>query len=460
MKIKNRLLLPILSVAALTSLISCGVDRWTEYAAETELDQWITTVMRQNYLWYADMPAEKELNFFTQPEAFLKSVVAKEDNNLSFIDTIRATPPLGYGYDYALYRVAGNDTAYNALITYILPHSPAAKAGLERGEWIMTVNNEYITKKSEPRLLDSGKAIQLLMGKYTKKQNEDGSETGIVVQDRTAELGAEQPTEENPINYHKVFTTSNGVKVGYLVYTHFTAGPQPDSQQYNDELRALSREFADAGVTQFILDLRYNTGGSLECVQLLNTLLAPSGALNTPMASLTYNDKLSSKNHEILFDPKLIATGANLNITQGFILSSAATTGVSGTLLNLLAPFNRWALVGNVVNSYGLATERYVHPTYPWSLNPVVCTVYNKEDDPDLGRTLSYKPNVSVDETANLAKFLPFGNEKEALLSVALGMIDGTYVPEEKKRSKAQLGFVKNVINTPGRKTPPRSTIR
>lgn len=457
MKIKN-ILLSTLLVAALASLASCGVDRWKEYAPLIELDEWITDVMRENYLWYQDIPQDKDLNFFTSPNAFFKTVISKEDNNSSFIDTLRQTPSPSYGFDYSLYQVVNNDTAYNALITYILPDSPASKAGLKRGDYIMKVNNEYITKKNETQLLDSGKAINLLLGKYVAPPAdvEEGEEPEDVVQTGTAALGAEQPIEDNPINYHTVLT-SGSYKVGYLVYSHFTAGPTPESQKYNDELRSIFREFSDARVTHFILDLRYNAGGSLECAQLLSTMLAPSSALGTPFASLEYNDKLTSKNHDISYDPQLIGTGANLDIQQGFILSSSTTAGITGTMLNCLAPLNRWALVGSSIACNGVATEAFISPQHPWSLNPVVCAVKNSAGES--GRGGSFTPNAAVNETTDRSTFLPFGDPKEALLSVALGMIDGTYPPAEETKPVARTTPVKNVIHTPSRKAAARATL-
>ena len=54
MKRGKRLILPLLGTLILTSLFSCGVDRWPEYYPETGRDIWIDSVMRQEYLWYRD----------------------------------------------------------------------------------------------------------------------------------------------------------------------------------------------------------------------------------------------------------------------------------------------------------------------------------------------------------------------------------------------------------------------
>ena len=74
MKRRNLLLIPLLGILTLTTLFSCGQDRWPEYYPLTGRDLWIDSVMRQDYLWYEDIPSPKELNYFQEPAAFLKSL--------------------------------------------------------------------------------------------------------------------------------------------------------------------------------------------------------------------------------------------------------------------------------------------------------------------------------------------------------------------------------------------------
>ena len=87
MKRGKRLILPLLGTLILTSLFSCGVDRWPEYYPETGRDIWIDSVMRQEYLWYRDMPSPAAPDYFQKPEAFLKKAVAFMDNGFSKIDS-------------------------------------------------------------------------------------------------------------------------------------------------------------------------------------------------------------------------------------------------------------------------------------------------------------------------------------------------------------------------------------
>ena len=89
------------------------------------------------------------------------------------------------------------------------------------------------------------------------------------------------------------------------MYNSFTAGTKADPEKYNDELRQISQEFKTAGVKYVILDLRYNAGGSLDCVQLLGTILTSNARLNEPMAYLEYNDKNRDNDATINYDPTI-----------------------------------------------------------------------------------------------------------------------------------------------------------
>ena len=82
MKNRKILFIPICLLLLICNLASCGVDRWPEYASQTAQDEWIDSVMRKNYLWYYEIPQNKNLNFFTAPSAFLQSLLYQAKANL------------------------------------------------------------------------------------------------------------------------------------------------------------------------------------------------------------------------------------------------------------------------------------------------------------------------------------------------------------------------------------------
>lgn len=417
----------LLSLLSVTWLASCGQDRWPEYAEQTHLDRWIDSVMRENYLWYASMPSDKELNYFIAPDQFLKSVTDQQDNGYTHIDTLMAIPEPTYGFDYTLYRNAQTDTLYEALITYVLPDSPAERAGLQRGQWIVAVNDSNITKKNEASLLASGKALKLTRGRYELQQTEDGKQTGLVTPTDQVMLEAAAAVEDNPINYYSILETANG-KTGYLVYSHFTAGTEQEPEKYNNRLREIFQEFSAAGIQHLILDLRYNEGGSLAVAQLLASLAASGSQLGSPFATLEYNDKQTGRNRTLNLDRTLTGNMTPLDIRQGVIIAGSKTGGVCGTLLNCLAPQNKWALTGSEVSCPGVATETYIYPLRTWSLNLVTCTVRNQTGE--TGANGKFTPNTPCSETDDLTRFRAFGDPEETMLATAVSLIDGTYQPE------------------------------
>ena len=152
MNLRKILLIPALIVVSVSSFFSCGEDRWPEYAHLTELDSLMYDIMQENYLWYQNMPSYNDVILFLDPASF-QSKAKWDQDSYSFVDSVMEAPLPTYGFDYSLVKSQDNDTAYNALITYVIPESPAAKAGLQRGDWNMKVETSYISKKNEIQLL-------------------------------------------------------------------------------------------------------------------------------------------------------------------------------------------------------------------------------------------------------------------------------------------------------------------
>jgi hypothetical protein len=431
MKLRNKLKLNINRIAtlivAIVTLASCGEDRWPEYAALTEKDQWIYDIMQENYLWSDEMPSSDNLNFFSAPSTFLQSILYKaEDNNYSTVDTVETDSSISYGFSYNLTLRATGDSIYYALVTRVTPDSPASEAGLERGNYIMLVDGDSITKSNSETLLDSGKEMKLTIGKYSTTTDEESNTVSQVTKSGTVEMAAARAVEEDVVGNYTVVTTPKGIKVGYLLYNKFKAGTDSDSEKYNNQLREASNYFAQYGISYLVVDLRYNSGGSFADSQLLASIIAPLNAINSgsTYATLTYNQKRSAENTTLTYSNSLIGSGTNLNIAQGIFLTGSQTSAsVVGCFMNCLSTFECWALIGSSVTCWGVATERIYSEDLQWEINPVVCSVTNSNGETGAGGTFS--PNVSVSETSDMSRYLPLGNPDEALLHAAIQLIDG-----------------------------------
>ena len=98
-------------------LASCGVDRSGEYYALIADKTWIYETMQQNYLFYEDIPAESELNFFDKPDEFLRSASSQSDQKngtyFSHVDSVSVSRAMSeyptFGFEAATVRTnSGN----------------------------------------------------------------------------------------------------------------------------------------------------------------------------------------------------------------------------------------------------------------------------------------------------------------------------------------------------------------
>lgn len=416
-KVNKMMLWAIGATTTLSTLSGCGQDRWPEYYPYTGRDLWIDSVMREEYLWFEEMPSFNELNYFIAPQAFLDKVKSSKDKGFSKVDSIYRTAPVSYGFSYSLSRVPENDTAYYAMITYVEPQSPAAEAGLKRGEWIMSVNDDFITRKRE-KVLQEGEEKKLAIGiiQVRTETNQEGQEVKIteVVSDRSATLPATRPVEEE-LTPTQMFLPA--WKAAYLVYNEFN--PSQD-----EVLRQFTQQYRKNGAEHLILDLRYNDRGEMGSMQLAASLLAPADKLGAPLASLYYNSKKTHKNRILTLERELLQSGQNLNLKRLFVLTSAATAGMAEMLINGLKPYMQVVIIGENTKGEYIATEGFKNPAFEWEVRPAVCEVYNALDEAVY--TNGFAPDVKVNALADPATVLPLGNVKEALLSIALGMIDGS----------------------------------
>ncbi len=180
------------------------------------------------------------------------------NNYEAFIGGVDGVPTTTYGYDFQLYYKDNTRTTLVAVITYVYPDSPASKAGLHRGDAIFTVNGKDITIDNYAELLfyTSSGTFAILNDKGDALENITMTAINMY---------------ENPVLMTKVFDCG-GKKVGYLVYLSFTLDSCED-------LIKAAKSFKEQGVTELILDLRYNGGGYVITENVLASMLAPQEAV-------------------------------------------------------------------------------------------------------------------------------------------------------------------------------------
>lgn len=413
MKNKSIILLPMFLLVLASALISCGQDRWAEYKPLTAMDEWMDSVMRADYYWKSTIPPSKTLNYFLDPESFLSKVKYSSDN-ASHIDSIYSESD-SYGITASFEQSSSNDTIYNAVVTYVATNSPAYSAGLKRGDWIMKVGGKDITTSNKSTILKSGSATTLSLGTLSSS-TVDGTTTYPVTDNGSIlNMSASSTVSDKPVHYYTTISAGSK-KVGYLVYSSFNAGV---SEAYNNELRAAFASFKANGVTDFVLDLRYNSSGDdIESARLLASMLVPSSKLGSTFLTLVHAD--TSKNEVLKLDNDLIGTGANLNLSSIYILTTSATARLSEVLIASLAPYMSIYTIGSTTKGLVGVTTCYTNAAFNYKFYPVTSIPVNAANETYSSAGITASKSAS---DTTLETLLDFGNSNETMLSTALSLI-------------------------------------
>lgn len=227
----------------------------------------------------------------------------KPTDRYSFLDDGAVSAQLGGvsgDYGFSVFYNSENDLR----IKYVSPNSPAAAKELKRGYKIIKLNGRTDLSSSNQATIDFigdaifGNAQTVSM----TVQKPDGSSKDYTI--------ARANYSNNPIFYSNIYTVA-GKKVGYIVYNSFTTTSR-------DALKAKFAEFATANVTELIVDLRYNGGGSVSTADVFTNLIAPSSAAGQIMYTTYWTKTMQDGNAKILsHQPLLDADGKLQPFTAG-----------------------------------------------------------------------------------------------------------------------------------------------
>ena len=420
-----------------TLLSACGEDRTGEFYALIEDRMWIEEVMRENYLWAEDMPViDKEDDYFQEPATFFKNLLSKNALNgkgdkYSYMEQTKAESrsltldrTSTYGMEFLLTNDPTGTTAHNyARVLYVLPGSPAEKAGIERGDWISAINQDRITSDNYKQLIQGG-AISLQRSQVI--QTENG--LGWKVRDNV-NVSTSISMEINPFYLHQMYEV-DGKKIAYLVYNEFSTGPNNEGTEsvYDEQMKQIFAQFKAQSPDAFILDLRYNNGGYLQCAQALGSLLAPASAMGKDFVNLTFNEKTSPQTVRYPFSTDY--ANANLNLNKVYILTGNQTASASEAVINGLIPYmgaENVILIGNKTEGKNVAMSSYKNEAHGITLYPVVAFVSNSNNEGDYSE--GFNPHYKLNENT-LIQWLPLGNPEEFLLKNTLSLIVNGTMPD------------------------------
>ena len=286
-----------------------------------------------------------------------------QQNPVAYVPEKKSSVDLkGNGSDFGLLLgIYGQRTSYTLSIKAIYPGSPAAIAGFKRGDKITKINNKSFGTNYDTEINEINSALF-----NSSSIRISGTTIENVSYDRNLTTAV---YKSSPIYKDSVYT-SGSKKIGYIAYARFSE----DNNSYPEFDRIFSK-FVQQGVTDVILDLRYNGGGFVTTAQNLMNRIIPSSLNGKVMFTEHYNKLMQEGGATILSKQPLTGVNgragtyadvdysvkANTNYFQKvgalnsvknvvFIVSSG-TASASELVINSLKPYLPVTIVGST--TYG-----------------------------------------------------------------------------------------------------------
>ncbi len=405
---------------------------------DNEVDNWILANMRTYYYWNDKIPANPDT---TQvPDKFFSSllntynVTANPDGDrFSWIqpsaESLKASlsgQSKTTGLEYKFFYRDNTKTDIIVSVLYVLPGSPAAKAGIKRGDIISKVNGQTLVLANYQDLL-SGTSDTYTYGFATV------STTGLVVDNNQTKQVTAVVFQEDPVLLDTTYTIG-GKTVGYLVYNQFIPGVYKadgtSDKTYDLKLDDVFGKFKQKGVNECILDLRYNRGGyvssSVNLASLIGKNIDASKVFYSqkwnPIVTADYDKKYSAGWNTQNFIAKATNIGASLS--RVFVLTTGSTASASELIINSLRPFMTVTTIGTTTVGKNVGSITISDPTgrIKWGMQPITFKSANALGFTDYAS--GFTPSIEVKEPAVAMK--AFGDLTEPMLSEAIFQITGT----------------------------------
>jgi len=347
-------------------------------------------------------------------------------NNYDILQNSQQGTSESNGVDISYIFLNSGSSEVIGYVRYIVPGSDADGKDIRRGDIVYAVNGQSLFYNSE-----TDNNLDLLdPTNYTFNLADLTVNSGvrsITPNGRNIDLTKTNITE-NPILLSTTIDVGTK-KVGYIMYNQFISN-------FDSQLNGVFADFQGQGVTELVLDFRYNPGGFVSTAINLGSMVTGQfeGQLFT---KFRYNDKIQPQltdAQENRYFTNRLSDGAainSLNLTKVYVLTTGSTASASELVINSLEPYINVIQVGTTSRGKNEASvslydspswtfgDSQLNTNHKWAMQPLISRLENSAGFSNY--TDGLNPDIVISE--DLTNLGILGDETEPLLAAALADI-------------------------------------
>ena len=407
-KIINRYITGILIFSGIFFLFFTGCEKDDPpLSEEIRARDQLYKLMNDWYLWYDKMPDVDKSQYDT-PEELLEAMRYLPKDVFSYITSWQEFESrmlegkyIGHGFSW------GFDDNGNARIIFIFKDSPLYNEEVRRGWIINKVNGTAITTENGSTIFGD------------KTVGYENTIEFITPADSTVSITtAKKEIQKNSVLYYDTLHINSTV-TAHMVFQEFM---QPSIEEFTDVFSF----FNSTGVTEMILDLRYNPGGLTSVATLLASLITGENTAGEVFTRHIYNDKKSDESSSTIFEEQT----NSLNLSRIIILTTGGTASASEALINGLEPYIDVVTIGGTTYGKPVGMRAFQYEDYVFL--PITFRIANSMNKSD------YYDGIQPDALCNDDFTRAFDNRKEACLKEAIYYLEnGSFSGTKSRKVKA-----------------------
>ncbi|WP_322962965.1 S41 family peptidase [Sphingomonas fuzhouensis] len=313
---------------------------------------WVAAQMNEWYLFPDTLPASLDPSPYATVSDYIDALTAtargqRKDRYFTYITSIaeenayyNSGASAGFGF-----RLTADASQSKLMIAESFESGAALAAGIDRGSEIRGIGTSSTNIQSIADIVraDPNNGLSNALGpdtagttRYFQVADPSGNVRIVSLTKSTYTLQPVSPS------YGTQIITDNGQRYGYINLRTFISTADP-------QLRAAFATFKQQGITQVVVDLRYNGGGSIDIADLFNNLLGANRQTSDVMGYVAFRASKSSNNETTYFTPQ----SESIAPTRLAFIGTGGTASASELVLNRTLPYmgSNTGLIG--ANTYG-----------------------------------------------------------------------------------------------------------